>query len=189
MLPRFVLTLSVLAVVAGLAPAEPIRWGYTLTSSDGEVLGSRTGITGWDANFALLPEPMLRSGPATPDDPAHFPDVHVVGATTTATLTLTDEVTGVSTSAELFWTKYESWLLTPGPAGADPQVQDSWDESGPRDTSAARRAGGLRFQVVQQDPLTLLTAEPAGVPEPGTIALAAVGLMGLAAARVRRRAV
>lgn len=184
--PRFVLALSVLAVAAGLAPAEPIRWGYTLTSSAGEVLGSRTGITGWDANFALLPEPMPRPGPATPDEPAYIPDVHVKSATTTATLTLTDEVTSVSSSVELFWTRYESWLLTPGPAGADPQVQDSWSESGPRDTAAARRVGGLRFQIVQQDQLTLLSAEPAGVPEPGTIALAAVGLAGLVTARKRR---
>jgi hypothetical protein len=111
MLPRFVLALSALVAAAGLAPAEPIRWGYTLTSTGGAVLGSQSGITGWNANLALLPEPVLRPGPATRDDPAFFPDVHVVSATSTATLTLTDEVTGVSTTAELFWTKYESWRM------------------------------------------------------------------------------
>ena len=153
---------------AAVSSAEPLRWGWTLTSSAGEVLGSASGLEVTDVNFGLLPAPVLPPGPATPQDPSSVPNVHVKSATSTAKLTLTDEVTNTSSTFDLTWTKFESWLLVTNPDGStSADVQDSWDESGPRNPAAPRRVGGLTARVEQMDAVTLISVAPADVPEPG----------------------
>jgi hypothetical protein len=185
---RLIAAVAVVIVSSAAASAEPLRWGWTLTSATGQVLGTQSGLTAAEVNFALLAAPTLPMGPATPDDPSHFPDVHVKSATTTATLTLTDEVSGIDEAVELFWTKKESWLLlTRSDGSTSAEVQDSWDESGPRNPAALRRAGGVSFLVEQVDGLTFISAAPAEAPEPGTILLGGIAVAGGVGACVRRR--
>lgn len=188
MLHRLIATLFVALGTASLSHAEPLHWGWTLTSSAGEVLGSAAGLNTSDVNFGLLPTPVLRPGPATRDDPSYFKDVHVKSATSTAKLTLTDEVTNTSSTFDLFWTKYESWLLVTNSDGStSADVQDSWDESGPRNPTATRRVGGLSVSVEQMDAVTLLSVVPADVPEPGTLILGGIAVAGGVGAWVRKR--
>jgi len=187
---RFVAPLFALLLLSGPALAQqPIRWGYSLASPTGELLGSQSGITDWQTNFALLPAPVLRPGPATRDDPSWFPDVHVKSATSTATLTLKDEVSDFSQSFDLYWTMNESWKLLTLPDGStSAEVQDAWSESGPRDTSAGRQVGRLRFQIEQVDGNTILSVEQTlNVPEPATLVLGGIGMVGVIGLRMRKR--
>jgi hypothetical protein len=185
---RLTATLIAVLGVATAGHAEPLRWGWTLTSSTGGVLGSASGLTTSDVNFGLLPTPVLSPGPATAGDPSTVPNVHVKSATSSAKLTLTDEVSNTSSTFDLHWTKFESWLLVTTPdGGTTAEVQDGWDESGPRNPAATRRVGGLSARVEQMDAITLISVAPADVPEPGTIALGGVALAGGIGAWVRKR--
>lgn len=185
---RLIASVFVAVLSTALCHAEPFRWGWTLTSPTGAVLGSASGLEVTDVNFGLLAAPVLTPGPATRDDPSYFPNLHVKSATSTATLTLTDEVTNLSDSVEVFWTKYESWLLfTDDDGSTSAEVQDSWDQSGPNQPGARRWVGNLKFRIEQFDGNTAIVAAPADVPEPGTLILGGVGLAGGVGAWLKRR--
>jgi hypothetical protein len=181
---RLIATL-IAALGTAVCHAEPIRWGWTLTSSTGRVLGSESGLTAdMYPEFGFypvygLPVPELTPGQATRDDVSWFPDVHVKVGTTHGTLTLTDEVTNAAIVFDVFYTRKESWRLTTNPDGSTTaEVEDSWGEYGPANPSAFGRAGGLLFEVKQEDQYSRVYVAAVETPEPGTLVLCGIALAG-----------
>lgn len=187
MLPRFALALSVLAAAAGLAPAEPLRWGWTLTSAGGELLGSGSGLTTGLYVFDKLPVPVLPTEPPVPSDFTN-PDDYVRSVTSAGTLRLTDDRTNTTAAFDVFFTKKEAWRLTTNPDGStSPEAYDSWGESGPANWSGRVRSGGLLFEVRQWDQYSHVVVDMVETPEPGTLILSGIALAGGLGLLRRRR--
>jgi hypothetical protein len=191
---RLIATLIAVLGTAAVCHAEPLRWGWTLTSPAGEVYGSGSGLTpdmyreyGYYPVFGL-PTPELPLGPATRADVSWFPDVHVKVATTFGTLTLTDEASNAAVAFDVFYTRKESWRLTTHPDGTTTaEVEDSWDEYGPHQPSALGRAGRLLFEVSQEDQYSKVYVTAIETPEPGTLILGGIALAGGVGAWWRKR--
>lgn len=183
--PPAALAAFALLALPPLAAAGPIRWGYRAVSPDGTVLSERTGITDLAWGDYFLPDP-LTHGVSVPDP---YPDnsIHTVIKRSEATVTITDETSGASGTAWLY-TDYR-WQYEIRPDGSlDPLYEGQTGGPWPQKTKLV--LGGNTFMVGGPggDFLVEVTPNPvAATPEPGTLALAGLGLATGGLVRVRRR--
>jgi hypothetical protein len=172
-----------LVVMPALAVAGPIEWSYTARDGKGTVVSERIGLTetAWGESFMLDPR---EHGVFVPD-PNPNNDLRTDTWRYQATVHITDLPSGETWDVVLFrdyrmqyewrngaWDPYfEGETGGPWPAVEMVLGENTYRVSGP----------GGEFQV------TITNNPTAATPEPGTLALAGLGLCGMGVVRRFRR--
>jgi hypothetical protein len=184
--------LSMAVVLCGVtaASAEPLRWGWTLTSPAGQVFGRGSGLTTDSAAINGQPALVADAGPPLPPLPSEFtnPDYYVQDFTSVGRITLIDERTNATAAFDLIADRQYMWKLNINPDGTrTPELIDGYAGYGPDRPPARLRAGGLLFEVEQDSIYGLVSVSAVETPEPGTLILGGIALAGGVGAWVRKR--
>ena len=180
---RAALATTALLALPQLAAAGPIQWGYRATSTvlgdEGTVLRDVTGITDTAHADYFWRDP-LQFG-------VLLPDLHPVSGLRTdtwrqqAVVTITDELLGLSTNVLLTLDFVQQYEIKPD--GSFEPIYEGYTGS-PWPEPISFTLGANRYDVRSPGGDFAVRIEPGAVtPEPGTFALAALGLCALGAVR------
>lgn len=165
------------------ATAGPLTWGFRAESPDGTVLREASGLTDLFYGDHFLPDPRTHGVPAGGPRPAegYYSDLWE----SEATVTITDERSGESGSFHLWSAWVQEYDVKPD--GSVEPVYEGYVSS-PWPDPARLTLGGNLYEIRGPGGDMNVTVTPAvATPEPGTLALAGVGLLPLAACVARRR--
>lgn len=167
-----------------LAAAGPLSWGFRAEAPDGTVLRDVTGLTDLAYSDLFLPDPLVNGvftgGDIRPAEGHYFETWQ-----SEARVTLTDERSGASGAFQLWRGWVREYEVNPG--GTDDLVYEG-ETGGPWPEAVRLTLGGSVYEVRGPGGEMIVTVTPAvATPEPGTLALAGVGLLPLFARVARRR--
>jgi hypothetical protein len=209
---RFALAPLAVAVLSGVALAGPIHtWGYQVYSTRGPnpMIAMAYGLTATDV-VTISAEDLLRKAVRSPDSPlpdaaGYAGDRYREEFTYGVGVTLTNEQAGFSQSAYRnaytggYWRVTRDWTKADTPTGPQWELSGETTLGGTSSNNYTYASNGFgvswdRYDVRSNTDgsLTLsvttdVPPDPRATPEPGTLAIAAVGGAGLLAGWLKRR--
>lgn len=177
---------------SGTCSAGPIGWGYRTESESGQVMIEMSGLTeaelshpwqGPDGYNHWLAVPSPRQTGRFRSYPKY--GLRIDAWRSEATVTITDEASGEQ-GRFVWWREWQEWN-TEFPTGD--RTEHEGESSGPKYTPIWLRLGGNVYHVTpaREEGSMWVSAQAASTPEPGTLAMAGLGLGAVGLVRTRQR--
>jgi hypothetical protein len=188
---RAALAAAALLALPQFASAGPLTWGYRVTHPDGGLIAEQSGVT----ETTVVVGNLLSVGPQT-----GVPQPPVVGSTVIernraeGRVTILDEESGQSGEFGI-WAEYY-WQYEVMPDGSHNPIAEgytfgpTWAGSNSWEGTFHTTLGQHVYDAYSTEPGGLrvfVTDAPVATPEPGTLALAGLGLGAVGLVRARRR--